>query len=239
MTHRRGQYNVDAYFVYRATTCCHDDEAKDKICVGASAILKGQTLRLAVGVRKRNMQKLRVKWLEQEDLDNLDLEVVWPRLQKDAALVEEARLAAAEHQSSETLARGGPWCRKVLPPEDLKEIRLVAACSSRAEVQALARRYPSGSLAYHLGGKSYREPCEEPIAQSSPVTLPANAKGPLIITRRKRPSGRSGKSGVHKPGAKRRSGRHKAGMKRPSGSQSSGAHRRFNALPLPRKRRRT
>jgi len=198
------------------------------------------------------MQQLRVKFLEHDDLSNLHLEVVWPKLQKPAALIEEARLTAREYMRSETkLVRGGPWCREKLPTDDLNEIEWVAACTSRAEVQNLARKYPSGSLAYHLAGKSYSEPCEEASAGSSPITLPGvNAKGPLIILRPKRASGKhkpgmKRPSGTHRPGTKRfstkyapgirrRSGKHKPGIKRPSGSQSSGSHRRFNALPLKR-----
>ena len=247
MTHRQSQYNVDTFFVYKST-CEH------KCYVGASSVLKGQSLRCAVAARKRYMQKVRVAWLNDVDVNGVQVEVIFPSLQKKDALIEEARLTAAEYLLSAggDVVRGGPWCRKVLPNADKDEIRLVNACTSRAAVEQVAFDLSGGSLAYHLAGKTYKGASEKPGRGNATSTLGGNAKGALIITNPKKVSGRSGKSGNsgrsgrYAAGIKRISGKHHAGWrpsgrhkpgvrKRPSGSQSSGAHRRFNALPVRRK----
>ena len=245
MIHRAGQFNVEAYFVYLAT-------CGGRGYVGASSILRGQTERAAVGVRKRHLRKFRLKWLEHDDLGSLDLQVVRSRLPKGAALIEEARWAAREYQSSlSKLVRGGPWCRLRLQPEDRREIKLVAAAATRYEVKEIAMRYPAGSLSYHLAGKSYGEPVEAPAEDALPATLGGNQKGPLVLLTRKRASGTSTRykkgvqrasgnhrpggrraSGKHRPGERRASGKHRPGVRRATGSQSSGSARRFSALPL-------
>ena len=81
--------------------------------------------------------------------------------------MEQAREAAKRlvADDGESKARGGPWCRRALPPEDLSEAAAVATCTSRAAVRSLAAKaaFRGGSLACHLaqarfrgGGKNWR-----------------------------------------------------------------------------------
>eukprot|EP00973_Karenia_brevis_P021002 2888107-Karenia_brevis.AAC.1 len=65
------------------------------------------------------------------------------------------------------LVRGGPWCRKVLPPEDLAELRAVSETKSRQSVLDLRKRFPGGSLDHHLAGQSYAVPIASPSLSSA------------------------------------------------------------------------
>ena len=214
----RQQYNVHHYLVYKGTF-----EQGAKVYIGTTVVLNGQTNIMALAVRKDHHQAFPVRWMRDASLDDLELEVAVPHLSQQCALVEEARLAASEFLSSESqLVRGGPWCRMRIYSQDRAEINSVAAATSRSQVKSLAEKMPAGSLLRHLRNESY--------SKADQPTPAGHGKGPLLLPPKKRsgPSGRSGKSGYYPPGVKRRSGA--------SGSQSSGSARRFNALPLPRKR---
>ena len=73
--------------------------------------------------------------------------------------MEQAREAAKRlvADDGESKARGGPWCRRALPPEDLSEAAAVATCTSRAAVRSLAAKaFSGGSLARHLAQTRFR-----------------------------------------------------------------------------------
>jgi hypothetical protein len=102
---------------------------------------------------------------------------------------------ARPQESGSTVVRGGPWCRKVLPEEDVCELGDCAGCASRAAVRALAKRRPAGSLTAHLECRSYASAPNVVLARGS--WAPAgSAKLPIINPPAPRKSGRSRTSGA-------------------------------------------
>ena len=165
-------------------------------------------------------------------------------------MVEARHTAAKFRELGKACVRGGPWCRRVLPPDDLAELRFVAGCSDAAAVQAYSEQHPRGSLAAHLAGRRYSS-LRQPVPAVAVSPAAASVRVPIVVLPGRRPSGRSGspgrsgrhaagtprQSGKHKASTPRQSGRHKLGVARPSsglsGSQVSGAAARFIALPVP------
>jgi hypothetical protein len=163
-------------------------------------------------------------WMKGLDPKSLQLRTVPGQtdLTLKEALLQEAIVAAQHIAADAAAARGGPWCRRNLPPADRKEVKAVCEAKSKREVLDVAKQYPEGSLAYHLAQKPWRtdKVCATGVA-------PLFASPPKFFAA-KRSSGR------HKLGVRRSSGRHKPGTARfsgKSGSQASGATRRFTKLP--------
>jgi len=189
-------------------------------------------------------------WLQGLDRASLQMRTVQTGLTLKEALLQEAILAAQYIAADSETARGGPWCRRKLSAADRKEVKAVFEAKSNREVLDIAKKYPEGSLAYHLAQKPW--PAKKLPTEG--ITPPLFASPPNFFAVKRR-------SGRHKPGVKRASGRHRPGvkksgrrkpvMKKPagvfgggaarlsgrSGSQSSGAERRFLKLPLPRSAR--
>ena len=124
--------------------------------VGYCSQFKKQTSKQAVLVRRAwhldpGAKNKPAKWLKNVVSESLRLKVVQKSLGTlRIALIEEARHAAKLLETHADTVRGGPWLRWSLTAADLEEAGLVRACDSRAEVEALAERRPSGSLKWHL-----------------------------------------------------------------------------------------
>ena len=227
-----------------------------KTYIGITGVLDGQDDEEALQFRRQWHLKCPRKWLEGFARGSLAMAIVTTGLTEEAALMEEARHTAAKFgELGKECVRGGPWCRRALPPDDLAELRFVAGCSKTAAVMAYAEQHPRGSLAAHLSGRRYSS-LRQPVPAVSLSPAAASARVPLVVLPGRRPSGRSGcpgrsgrhaagtprQSGKHKASTPRQSGRHKPGVARPSsglsGSRISGAAHRLHALPfLPSRKR--
>lgn len=108
---------------------------------------------------------------------------------KEAALAEEAILAARHILLDPFCTRGGPWSQpRKLSVAQLAEIRVVARCRSFFTLNEIAQENPSGCLAKHLKDLKFERPAEDN----------ENLAVRNVVVRRRR----SGKSGT--PGNKRR-----------------------------------
>ena len=196
-------YRVDHYLLY-VLSCCVNGQ--DKEYIGITGVLPGQTDEVVKLVRRAWHLICQKKWIEGMDPASVHLSTSLTDLKLQDALIEEARLTAARYSEREghKKVRGGPWCRRVLPPEDRAEVVSTLSCSSRDAVKAVAVAKPFGSLAQHLALKSYSKE-SVPVPFSSAAPSVCAARTPLAVQPAPRQSGR------HPPGVKRASGRHKAG----------------------------
>jgi len=173
--------------------------------IGLVGLLQGQSDEAAKTFRKKWHVLKPVAWLKGADSGSVVLHTVQTKLSLRDGLVEEAREAARQYRlHGQGKVRGGPWCRRRLPDADRREIEAVLECTSRKAVEALGARFPQGSLAAHLAGRSYSK--QEVVAGTTPEG--GYCKTPLYIRSKPRASGR------HPPGTKKPSGRHRPGTRR-------------------------
>jgi hypothetical protein len=129
---------------------------------------------------------------------------------------------------SQSKVRGGPWCRRVLPIDDLAEIHELRGRTSDAWIRNIAAWYPRGSLACHLKGECYRLPANVTGARLNSFTFstaPSSQPVVCFTSTKKRASrpgspGKPGKPGNHS----RKSQRARGILKRPS-AQHTRLHR--------------
>ena len=102
---------------------------------------------------------------------------LWKALVSDlpgrpTALVVEALEAAKWVSCFPHTCRGGPWSNNKLRPAQWSEIHKVKACKTLLEVVQIAKDFPDGSLAKHLGNLSYTD---QPQAAAAPSSSTASS----------------------------------------------------------------
>lgn len=135
------------------------------------------------GMTSRNLQgrgaahvELPVDWGRRMKVPTLHLRAHMTCKIKITALAEEARLAAKLVRRDEQHARGGPWSQARIMPGHRKQMDIVLACSSAAEV--IRQAVPGMALWKHLH--------DEPYADNSQGWMP---KKTTRKTRKKKLSG--------------------------------------------------
>jgi hypothetical protein len=178
---------MPGYILY-AATCTERGVAKRY--VGIAGVRKGCSARAALLERRSWHLKERVAWFRGCDMATLSLRLLNSGLSLQQALADEAletaRLAAEKGKAH---VRGGPWCRRTLPADDVKEMLAVGSCRGRSAVAALVKEWPTGSLAHHIQGLPFKASVGGPAKCILPVKRRSGRSGASS------PSRRSGVSG--------------------------------------------
>ena len=171
---------------------------------GITGVFAGQSDWQALEARKKNHKDKPVAWVKGCDESSLTISMLKTGLCVADALADEAKLTSQGYlKHGYHIVRGGPWCRKLLPYDDMHEIHAVDACTSRKAIMELRQFYPGGSLDLHLSGASYAKPAPTPAALHTDIAgpgfkalslaaVPNRHRVAIAFVPRKRPSGKSG-----------------------------------------------